>query len=66
LIGEGATTANDWQVLLYTAGRAMLWLVVISACVSMYGYFSSFYRAAVADRAAKQKTKSAPVVVSTE
>jgi len=22
----------------------MLWLVVISACTSMYGYFSSFYR----------------------
>jgi CDP-diacylglycerol--glycerol-3-phosphate 3-phosphatidyltransferase len=66
LIGEGATTANDWQVLLYTAGRAMLWLVVISACVSMYGYFSSFYRAVVADRAAKQKTKGGPVVVSTE
>jgi S-adenosylmethionine:tRNA ribosyltransferase-isomerase len=39
---------NDWQVLLYTAGRAMLWLVVISACTSMYGYFSSFYRAVVA------------------
>jgi CDP-diacylglycerol--glycerol-3-phosphate 3-phosphatidyltransferase len=44
LLGSGATTANDWQVLLYTAGRAMLWLVVISACVSMYGYFRSFYR----------------------
>jgi len=44
----------------------MLWLVVISACVSMYGYFSSFYRAVVADRAAKQKAKGAPVVVSTE
>jgi CDP-diacylglycerol--glycerol-3-phosphate 3-phosphatidyltransferase len=44
LIGEGSTTANDWQVLVYTAGRAMLWLVVISACTSMYGYFSAFYR----------------------
>src|SRR5215467_3003032 len=40
----GPTTSNDWQVLLYTAGRAMLWLVVISACASMYGYFRSFYR----------------------
>lgn len=36
-------SGNDWQVLLYTAGRAMLWLVVISACTSMYGYFRSFY-----------------------
>jgi CDP-diacylglycerol--glycerol-3-phosphate 3-phosphatidyltransferase len=44
LIAGGPTTGTDWQVLLYTAGRAMLWLVVISACTSMYGYFSSFYR----------------------
>ncbi|HEU4934346.1 MAG TPA: CDP-diacylglycerol--glycerol-3-phosphate 3-phosphatidyltransferase [Pyrinomonadaceae bacterium] len=44
LIGDGPTTGNDWQVLIYTMGRAMLWLVVISACTSMYGYFSSFYR----------------------
>ena len=28
-------------------GRAMLWLVVISACLSMYGYFRSFYRVSV-------------------
>ncbi|MGH9968324.1 MAG: CDP-diacylglycerol--glycerol-3-phosphate 3-phosphatidyltransferase [Pyrinomonadaceae bacterium] len=45
LFGDGITTGNDWQVLLYTAGRAMLWLVVISACLSMYGYFRSFYQA---------------------
>ena len=44
LTGGGPLTGNDWQVLVYTAGRAMLWLVVISACTSMYGYFSSFYR----------------------
>jgi len=44
LIGVGPTTGNDWQVLIYTAGRAMLWLVVISSCTSMYGYFVSFYR----------------------
>jgi CDP-diacylglycerol---glycerol-3-phosphate 3-phosphatidyltransferase len=44
LVAGGPTTGNDWQVLLYTAGRAMLWLVVISACASMYSYFSSFYR----------------------
>jgi CDP-diacylglycerol---glycerol-3-phosphate 3-phosphatidyltransferase len=47
LVAGGPTTGNDWQVLLYTAGRAMLWLVVISSCTSMYGYFSSFYRAVV-------------------
>ncbi len=66
LFGNELTTGQDWQVLIYTAGRAMLWLVVISACVSMYGYFSSFYRAVVADRTAKQKAKSGAVAVSTE
>ena len=66
LIGNEVTSPTDWQVLIYTAGRAMLWLVVISACTSMYGYFSSFDRAVVADRTAKQKAKSAPVVVSSE
>jgi len=58
LFGSGATTASDWEVLLYTAGRAMLWLVVISACLSMYGYFRSFYRSVLsnsrADYTAKQ------------
>ena len=50
LVGAEPTTASDWQVLLYTAGRAMLWLVVISACLSMYGYFRSFYRSVVSSR----------------
>ena len=45
LFGPGAVTATDFQVLLYGAGRAMLWVVVLSACVSMYGYFRGFYRA---------------------
>src|SRR6185312_15052424 len=40
-------TASDLQVLLYTAGRAMLWLVVISSCLSMYGYFRSFYQSVI-------------------
>jgi CDP-diacylglycerol--glycerol-3-phosphate 3-phosphatidyltransferase len=44
LLGPESITASDLQVLLYTAGRAMLWLVVISSCLSMYGYFRSFYR----------------------
>lgn len=47
LWGAGRTTATDWQVLLYAAGRAMLWVVVLSACISMYGYFRVFYRSAV-------------------
>jgi CDP-diacylglycerol--glycerol-3-phosphate 3-phosphatidyltransferase len=36
-------TGTDFQVLLYTAGRAMLWVVVLSACYSMYQYFRAFY-----------------------
>jgi len=44
LVGNESTTGSDWQALLYTAGRALLWLVVVSACLSMYGYFRSFYR----------------------
>src|SRR5215813_10854809 len=55
LVAGGPTSGNDWQVLLYTAGRAMLWLVVISACTSMYGYFSSFYRAVIAGHAERQE-----------
>jgi CDP-diacylglycerol--glycerol-3-phosphate 3-phosphatidyltransferase len=52
--GEGAVTGTDWQVLLYTAGRAMLWVVVLSACLSMYEYFRAFYRAALV-RAAEER-----------
>ncbi|HEX3559681.1 MAG TPA: CDP-diacylglycerol--glycerol-3-phosphate 3-phosphatidyltransferase [Pyrinomonadaceae bacterium] len=54
LFGGGAVTGTDWQVLLYTSGRAMLWVVVLSACLSMYGYFRAFYRAAI-ERAAVER-----------
>ncbi len=64
LFGPEQTTGSDWQVLFYTVGRAMLWLVVISAVTSMYGYFTSFYRAAIAERATKPKTKGASVAVA--
>jgi CDP-diacylglycerol--glycerol-3-phosphate 3-phosphatidyltransferase len=50
LFGAEPTSGNDWQVLLYTAGRALLWLVVISSCLSMYGYFRSFYRSVISNR----------------
>ncbi|HEY6400338.1 MAG TPA: hypothetical protein VI479_02940, partial [Blastocatellia bacterium] len=33
----------DWRVLFYGLGRGLLWLVVISSCWSMYGYFRAFY-----------------------
>jgi CDP-diacylglycerol--glycerol-3-phosphate 3-phosphatidyltransferase len=57
LIGPEPTGSNDWQVLLYTAGRALLWLVVVSACLSMYGYFRSFYRSVVATRTRSREAR---------
>lgn len=62
LLGSGSLTGNDWQVLLYTAGRAMLWLVVISSCLSMYGYFKSFYLSVVKNRAQRRERNDAVVV----
>ncbi|HLL75464.1 MAG TPA: CDP-diacylglycerol--glycerol-3-phosphate 3-phosphatidyltransferase [Pyrinomonadaceae bacterium] len=54
LFGAGAVTATDWQVLLYTLGRATLWIVVLSACLSMYEYFRAFYRSS-ATRTVKER-----------
>jgi CDP-diacylglycerol--glycerol-3-phosphate 3-phosphatidyltransferase len=64
LVGPETASGTDWQVLLYTAGRAMLWLVVISACTSMYGYFSSFYRLVASGAATNDKKKSNAVAVA--
>ncbi len=61
LLGDGATTGNDWQVLLYTLGRAMLWLVVISSCLSMYGYFRQFYHSVLQGRNEKREIKPTEV-----
>src|SRR3989449_9458536 len=47
LTGPENTSWSDWQVLLYTAGRAMLWGVVVSAIFSMYGYFRAFFNSVV-------------------
>ena len=62
--GAGATTLTDWQVLLYAAGRAMLWVVVLSACVSMYEYFRAFYYI-VADRDTQRRIERNTVAQST-
>lgn len=64
LFGAGATTLTDYQVLLYTAGRAMLWVVVLAACASMYGYFRAFYRT-VADREMERSAEAAKIVLPT-
>jgi CDP-diacylglycerol---glycerol-3-phosphate 3-phosphatidyltransferase len=47
LIGPENTTWVDWQVLLYTIGRAMLWVVVLSAIYSMWDYFRAFFTTVV-------------------
>ena len=36
-------TTNDWKVFGYLVGRGALWVAVITACWSMYGYFKFFY-----------------------
>src|SRR5262249_52310813 len=64
LTGAGATTWNDWQVLIYTAGRAMLWVVVVTAMYSMYGYFKAFFTSKV--RRAKPAEAPAPATTSVQ
>ncbi|MFZ4793877.1 MAG: CDP-diacylglycerol--glycerol-3-phosphate 3-phosphatidyltransferase [Blastocatellia bacterium] len=46
LFGDGVLGWVDWRVLMYGAGRALLWLVVVSSCWSMSGYFYDFYLSA--------------------
>jgi len=46
VFGPGGVSWQDWRVLLYGGGRGLLWLVVISSCWSMAGYFLAFYRSA--------------------
>jgi CDP-diacylglycerol--glycerol-3-phosphate 3-phosphatidyltransferase len=48
LFAGNSLNGMDFQVLLYTAGRAMLWVVVLSACYSMYQYFRAFYHSHMA------------------
>jgi len=62
LIGPGGTTWNDWQILLYTGGRAMLWVVVISAMFSMYGYFLAFFGSLVRREGPTAKAATATAV----
>ncbi|MDX6612312.1 MAG: CDP-diacylglycerol---glycerol-3-phosphate 3-phosphatidyltransferase [Blastocatellia bacterium] len=64
LLGVGQTTWIDWQVLLYTAGRAMLWVVVITAIWSMYGYFRAFFQGFGLDKSTKTRTKVEAVVAN--
>lgn len=67
--GTGVTTLTDYQVLFYTAGRAMLWVVVVAACVSMVEYFRAFYqvvagRPLLASAAGDTIKRSEPTIVA--
>ncbi|HXM51049.1 MAG TPA: hypothetical protein VN956_24605, partial [Pyrinomonadaceae bacterium] len=60
LTGPVRMSWTDWQVLLYTAGRALLWVVVISSIFSMYGYFRAFFRGVIWREAPAANTGAAP------
>lgn len=64
LTGPGNTSWIDWQVLLYTMGRAMLWVVVLSAIYSMWDYFRAFFTTVV--RREKPQAKAASAAASAE
>jgi CDP-diacylglycerol---glycerol-3-phosphate 3-phosphatidyltransferase len=40
---NGAMSLDEFHILCYGAGRAMLWIVVVFALWSMYDYFTKFY-----------------------
>jgi len=50
-----AITSNDWKVFGYLVGRGALWVSVITALWSMYGYFAYFFRNL--NSGAKQETE---------
>jgi len=64
LFGAGEMNWLDWRMLFYGLGRGMLWLVVISSCWSMYGYFYRFYVNARERLGIEKKDRSAMRVSS--
>ncbi len=42
-LAEFSLTTNDWKVFGYLVGRSALWIAVLTAIWSMYGYFKFFY-----------------------
>ncbi len=34
---------DDWRVFGYLVGRGALWIAVVTACWSMFGYFKYFF-----------------------
>lgn len=64
LFGDGDVTKLDVRMIFYGLGRGVLWIVVISSCWSMYGYFRQFYISAYGQPESGQEKKntSLPVV----
>lgn len=58
-------TSNDWKVFGYLVGRGGLWVAVVTACWSMYDYFSYFLsenKKRRAEFAVSQKVSAAETV----
>lgn len=53
-------SANDWKVFGYLVGRGALWVAVLTACWSMYGYFRYFYIESKKKAAAEAASKAQP------
>jgi len=43
-LGQLTINSNDWKVFGYLVGRGALWIAVITAVWSMYGYFALFLK----------------------
>lgn len=43
-LAQFTITSNDWKVFGYLVGRSALWVAVITAIWSMYGYFALFIK----------------------
>ena len=42
----------DWNIILYSIGRAMLWVAVLAAFYSLWDYFRAFYRQLLTEKGA--------------
>jgi CDP-diacylglycerol---glycerol-3-phosphate 3-phosphatidyltransferase len=42
-LAKGTITTNDWKVFGYLVGRGALWVSVLTAVWSMWGYFKFFF-----------------------
>ena len=42
-LSQMVITPNDWKVFGYLVGRGALWIAVLTAVWSMYGYFAYFF-----------------------